>query len=104
MEDGNGSRGGADDGGESNYDGRDFVCGPSFGTVGRRMSIDGPHAAATVIKVDNFDNNRRRSGGASWPPPSGPSRPAGRHSSSSMSPTAVDGGGTRAFGASSYVW
>jgi hypothetical protein len=81
MEDGKGSRGGADDGGESDYDGRDLVRGPSFGSVGRRMSIDGPHTAATVIDDDDFDNNRRRGGGASYPPPSGPSRPAGRYSS-----------------------
>jgi hypothetical protein len=32
------------------------------------------------------------------PPPSGPSRPAGRRLSLLMSPTTVDGGGTRAFG------
>ena len=36
-EDGKGSRRGADDGGESDYDGRDVVRGPSFGSVGRRM-------------------------------------------------------------------
>ncbi len=102
-EDGKGSRGGADDGGESDYDGRDVVRGPSFGSVGRRMSIDGPHAAATVIDDNNFDNDRRRGGGAPCPPPSGPPHPAGRRSSSSMSPIAVDGGGTRAFGAWSHA-
>jgi hypothetical protein len=103
KEDGKGSRGGADDGGESDYDGRDVVRGPSFGSVGWRMSIYAPHAAATVIDDDDFDNDRHRGGGASCPPPSGPSRPAGRRSSLSMSPTAVDGGGTRAFGAWSYA-
>ncbi len=97
------SRGGADDGGESDYDGRDVVHGPSFGSVGRRMSINAPHATATVINDDDFDNNRRRGGGASCPPPSGPSRPARCRSSSSMSPTAVNGSGTRAFGVWSYM-
>jgi hypothetical protein len=37
KEDGKGLRRGADDGGESDYDGRDVVCGPSFANVGRRM-------------------------------------------------------------------
>ena len=74
------------------------------------MSIVGPHAAAAIIDDDDDDeNDRPRDGGASSSPPSGPSRPtgrrlllyrpAGRRSSLSMSPTAVDGGGTRAFGA-----
>jgi hypothetical protein len=63
KEDGKGSRGGADGGGESDYDSRDVIRGPSFGSVGRRMSIDGPHATATVIDNDDFDNNRRRGGG-----------------------------------------
>ncbi len=77
-EDGKGLREGVDDGGESNYDSRNIVRGPSFGSVGRRMTIDGPHAAATVINNDDFDNDRRRGGGASCPPPSGLSRPANR--------------------------
>ncbi len=34
VEDGKGSRGGADDGGESNYDGHDVIRGPSFGGMG----------------------------------------------------------------------
>ncbi len=95
-EDGKGSHGGADDGGESDYDGRDVICGPSFGSVGQRKSIVGPHAAAAVIN-DNKDNDCRHSGGASYPPTSGSSRPARCRSSSLMSPTAVNGGGTRAF-------
>jgi hypothetical protein len=102
-EDGKGSRGGTDDWGESDYDCRDIVCGPSFGRVGQRMSIVGPHAAAAIIDDDEVDNDRCRGEGASCPPPSGPSRPARFRSSSSMSPTAVDGGNTRAFGAWSYA-
>ncbi len=67
------------------------------------MSIDGPHATATIIDDDDFDDDHRRGGGVSCPPPSGPSRPSGRCLSSPMLPTAVDGGGTRAFGAWSHV-
>ncbi len=95
-EDGKGLHGGADDGGKSNYDGRDIVRGPSFGGVGWRMSIVGPHATAAVIN-DNKDNNCHRGGWASCPPTSGPSRPTRRCSLSLMSPTAVDGSGTRGF-------
>jgi hypothetical protein len=63
--------------------------------------IVSPHAAV----VDNDDDDdRRRGGGALCPPLFGPSRPAGRLSLSSMSLTAVDGGGTREFGAWAYVW
>jgi hypothetical protein len=80
MEDGKGSRGGADNGGESNYDGRDVIRGLSFGGVGHRTSIVGPHAAAAIINKDD-NNNHRRGGGASCPPP--PVRPippdAARH-------------------------
>jgi hypothetical protein len=86
--------------GESDYDGR----GTSFGGVGLRTSIVGPHAAAAVIHDDDVDGDHRRGGGALCPPPSVLSRPAGRRMSLSMSPTAVDGGGTRAFGAWSYAW
>ncbi len=99
AEDGKGSRGGADDEGESNYDGRNVVRGPSFGGVGHSTSNVGPHAAAAVIDDDDDDDYCRRGGGSSSPPPSGRSRPAGRRSSLSMSQTAVDGGGTKAFGA-----
>jgi hypothetical protein len=53
---------------ESDIDGRDVVCGPSFGGVGHRIPIVGPHAAAAVIN-DNNDNDPRRSGGASCPTP-----------------------------------
>ncbi len=60
--------------GESVYDSRDVVRGPSFGGMGHRMSIVGPHAAAVVIDDDDDDDDdRRRSGGASCPPP--PVRP-----------------------------
>ncbi len=49
---------------ESIYDSRDVVRGPSFGGVGHRMSIVGPHAAAAVIDDNDDDSNdRRRSGG-----------------------------------------
>jgi hypothetical protein len=99
AEDGKGSRGGADDGGESDNDGRDVVRGPSFGGVGHRISIVGPHAATAVIN-DNNNNDHCHGGGALCPPPSGPSRPAGCRSLLLMSPTAVDGGGMGAFG----VW
>jgi hypothetical protein len=71
-EDGKGSRGGADDGGESNNDSRDVDRGPSFGGGGHRILIVGPHAAAAVIN-NNDDNNRRRGGGRHAPPP--PVRP-----------------------------
>ncbi len=49
AEDGKGLRGGADDGGESDYDCCNIVCGPSFGNVGHMTSIVGPHASAAVI-------------------------------------------------------
>jgi hypothetical protein len=102
-EDGKGSRGGANNGGESNYDCCDIVRGPSFGSMGWRMLIEGPHAAATVIVDDNFNNNCRCGGGASFPPPSGPPCPDGHRLLLSMLPTTVDGGGTRAFGTWSYA-
>ncbi len=101
AEDGKGSCRGVDNGGESDYDGHDVVCGPSIGGVGRRTLIVGPHAA---IVDDNNDDNCRHGGGALCPPPSGPSRPAGCLSLLLMSPTTVNGGSTRAFGAWSYVW
>ncbi len=103
KEDGKGLRRGAGDGGESDYNCCNIVRGPSFGSVGQRMSIDGPHTATTIINDDDFDNNHHRGGGASCPPPSGPSCPARRHSLSSMLPTVVDGSGTRAIGAWSYA-
>jgi hypothetical protein len=53
-EDGKGSRGGADNEGEPDYDGRNIVRGPSFGGMGHRMPIVGPHA--TVAIIDNNDN------------------------------------------------
>ncbi len=87
----------ADDGGESNKDGCDVICGPSFGGVGWRMSIIGPHAAAAVINNDNVYNNCRCGRGPSCPPTSGLSRPAGCRSLLSMLQTVVNGGGTRAF-------
>ncbi len=68
AEDGKGSCGGADDGGESNNDGRNVVRGPSSGGMGHRTSIVGPHATAAIID-NNDDNDRRRGGGASCPPP-----------------------------------
>jgi hypothetical protein len=72
TEDGKGSLRGADDGEKSNYDGCDVIYGPSFGGMGHRTSIVGPHAATAII--DNDDNNNRRcSGGALCPPP--PVRP-----------------------------
>jgi hypothetical protein len=97
---GMGSRGGADDGGGSDYDGRDVVCGPSVGGMGRRTSIVGPCAAAAVVDI----NDCRLGGGLSCPPPSDPSHPAGHRSLSSMSSTAVNGSSTRAFGVWSYRW
>jgi hypothetical protein len=69
KEDGIGLCGGADNGGESDYHGHDVIRGLSFGSVGQRMSIDCPHAAATIIKDDHFNNDRHRGGGASCPPP-----------------------------------
>jgi hypothetical protein len=72
AEDGKGSRKGADDGGESDYDGRNVIHGPSFHGVGHRTLTVGPHAAAADINNDD-DINRRHGGGASCPPP--PVRP-----------------------------
>ncbi len=95
TEDGKGLHGGADDGGESNYNGCDFVCEPAVGDVEWRASIVGPHAA--IINNDDKEDCRHA-------PPSGTSRPTGCLSSSLMSPTTVNGGGTRAFGAWLYVW
>ncbi len=68
TKDGKGSRGGADDGGESDNDGRNVVRGPSFGGVGHRTSIVGPQAAAAITN-DNDDKVCRHGGGASCPPP-----------------------------------
>ncbi len=68
AEDGKGSCGGVDDGGESDNDGRDVVRGLSFGGMGHRTSIVSPHATTAVID-DNDDNNHRRGGGALCPPP-----------------------------------
>ncbi len=67
TEDGKESRRVADDGGESDYNGRDVIHRPSFGSRGHRTSIVGPHAAAAVIN-NNDHNNRRHGGGASCPP------------------------------------
>jgi hypothetical protein len=103
MEDGKGSHGGGDNGGESDNDSHNVIHRPSFGGMGHRTLIVGPYAAAAVIN-DNDNNNRRRSGGALCPPPSNPSRPAGCRLLLSMSPTAVDGGGMGVFGVCSYVW
>jgi hypothetical protein len=99
KEDGKGLHRGVDSGGKSNYKCCNVICRPSFGGVGRRMLIVGPHTAAVVINDDDVDNNRRRGGGSSCPPPSGSSRPTGHRLLLSMLPTAVDGGGTRVFGA-----
>ncbi len=71
--------------------------------MGRRILIVSPYAAV-IDDDDDDDDDRRRSRGALCPPLSSPSRPAGRLSSSSMSLTVVDGDGTRAFGAWTYVW
>jgi hypothetical protein len=87
--------------GESDYDGHDVVSGPSIGGVGQRTLIVGPHAAAAV----DDDDDRCHGRGASRPPLSGPSRPSGFPTSMLlMSPTAVDNGGTRVFGALLYAW
>jgi hypothetical protein len=48
VEEGKGSCGGADDGGESDNDGRDVVRGPFFGSMGHRTLIVGPHPVAAV--------------------------------------------------------
>jgi hypothetical protein len=103
TEDGKGSCGGADVGGESDKDGRNVVHGLSFGGVGHRTSIVGPHAATAIIG-NNDNNNCRRSGGASCPAPSGPSCPTGCCLLLSMLPTAVNGSGRRALGVWSYAW
>ncbi len=63
--------------------------------------IVSPHA--TVVDEDD-DHNCCQGGGALCPPLSGPSRPAGRLSLSSMSLTVVHGGGKRDFGAWAYMW
>ncbi len=68
---------GVDDGGESNYYGCNVVRGPSFGIVGNRTLIVGPHTAAAIIHNNDADNNnnnnnnddRRLDRGALCPPP-----------------------------------
>ncbi len=65
---GKGSCRGADDGGESDYDGCDVIRRQSFGGMGHRTSIVSPHLATAVIN-NKDDNNCRRGGGASCPPP-----------------------------------
>jgi hypothetical protein len=47
VEDGKGSRGGADDEGETGNDGCNIVCGLSVGGMGQRMWMVAPHAAIT---------------------------------------------------------
>jgi hypothetical protein len=71
--------------------------------VGRRTSIVSPHAATAVID-DIEDNDHCCGGGASCPPPSGPSHPTRCCSLLLMLPTAVNSGGTGAFGVWSYAW
>jgi hypothetical protein len=61
--------GGADNGGESNYNGRHVIRGPSFGGVGQRISIVSSHGAAAVINNKDVDNDLYRSGGRHAPPP-----------------------------------
>jgi hypothetical protein len=56
AEDGKGLRGGADNGGESHYDGCDVVCGPSFGSVGigRRLlapTLPPPSSTTTMMTI-----------------------------------------------------
>ncbi len=67
TEDGKGARGGADEGGESDYDCRDVIRGPSFGGMGHRTSIVGPHASAPVI--DDTTTIAAAMGGRRAPPP-----------------------------------
>ncbi len=58
--------------GEFDYGGSNIVRGPSFGGVGHRMLIVGPHAAAAIIdnNDDNDDDdNPHRGGGVSCFPP-----------------------------------
>jgi hypothetical protein len=45
-------------GGESNYDGRKVVCGPSVGGMGQRTLIVGPHTAAAIVIDDDNVNHR----------------------------------------------
>jgi hypothetical protein len=59
-----GLRGGADDGGESDYDGCNVVRGPSIGGVGWRTFV-GPHAIAAIID----DDDRRHGRWGIVPPP-----------------------------------
>ncbi len=82
--------------GASDYDGRDVISGLSVGGMGWRTLIVGPHAAAIIDDEDDCHHG----GGALCPPLSGLSCPAEYPLSTLlMSPTLVDGGGTRAFGA-----
>jgi hypothetical protein len=102
MGSGKGSCEGADDGGESNYNGRDVLCGLSVKGMGWRMLIVGPHAAV----VDNNDNNdcHRRGGGVLPPPPLVRPVLLDAFLLSSILLTAVNSCSTRAFGAWSYGW
>jgi hypothetical protein len=67
-EDGKGSPGGADDGGESDYDGRDIIRGPSFGSMGWKMSIVGPHATATILTTTTLTTIAATVAGRRAPP------------------------------------
>jgi hypothetical protein len=69
MEDGTGLCGGAVDGGESNCNSPDVICGPSVRGVGWRTLIVGPHATAIVEDNNDNDDDRCHVGGCHAPPP-----------------------------------
>ncbi len=102
TEDGKGSRGGANDGGNPTMTFATSSAGrPSAAWgIGCRSSAPTPPSLTTTTTT-----LAAAAGGCrAPPPPCGPFRPAGRRLSLSMSPTSVDGGGMRAFGAWSYAW
>jgi hypothetical protein len=114
AEDGKGLRGGAVDGGNLTMTVETLSVGTplvAWGIGCRSLAPTPPPPSLTTTTTTTIT---AAVGGCRAPPPSGPSRPAGRRSSLyrpagcrsslSMLPTAADGGGTRAFEAWSYAW
>ena len=114
AEDGKGLRGKADDGGNPTTTVKTSSAGRPSVAWGIGCQSSAPTPPPPSLTTTTTTTITAAVGGCRAPPHSGPSRPAGRRSSlyrpagrrSSlwMSPTAADGGGTRAFEAWSYAW
>jgi hypothetical protein len=85
---------------EHNDDNKTTMRRMGRGCMGEWTMGGNPTTTVAVVNKDNC----RHGGGASFPPLSGPSHPAGCRLLSLMSPITVDGGSTRAFGAWPYAW